>query len=155
MWPKEFLKATFHLFLSLFSLSQSSCLIEGVAGDGQKDIEQCIVSTQSQKNKIATIYHATALAAPSRIDGSVHYLVPIFTSQNLWIQVITELETPHDLIQKGPCNILKSTTYFKINWDPPEILLGGHSWLCWNWRWEFPPQSWSDRQIFASPARQI
>ena len=76
-------KRASNLFLGLFSLCEGRGLVERVAGDGQEDVEQGVISAQGQQHEVQGVDHPAALAAALRVDGRVHHLVPILSSQNL------------------------------------------------------------------------
>ena len=58
-------------------------LIERVAGDGQEDGEEGVVTREGQEDKVDGELEA-APGHPARgIDGSVHYIVPVLLRQHL------------------------------------------------------------------------
>ena len=61
----------------------TTSLIERVAGDGQEDVEEGVVTREGQEDKVDGELEA-ALGHPARgIDGSVHYIVPVLLRQHL------------------------------------------------------------------------
>ena len=83
------------------NLVKSSCLVQGVAGDGQKDVEKSVVTTESQQHEVKAVNTSTVLSPSFRVYRSVHhlqgqssvnvltthldhhYLIPVFARQNL------------------------------------------------------------------------
>ena len=71
------------IFLLSFYLSESSSLVQRVTSDGQEDIEESVVPTQCQHDKVQGVHQSALSRSALRVDGVVHDLVPVLPSQNL------------------------------------------------------------------------
>ena len=61
----------------------TTSLIERVAGDGQEDVEEGVVTREGEEDKVDGELEA-APGHPARgFDGSVHYIVPVLLRQHL------------------------------------------------------------------------
>ena len=65
------------LLLRLLGGGELGGLVQGVAGDGEEDVEEGPVPAQQQDHEVDRVDGAPALPTPLRSDGSVHHIVPV------------------------------------------------------------------------------
>ena len=56
------------------NLVKSSCLVQGVAGDGEEDVEESVVPAQRQQHEVETVNTPAMLPTSLRVYRSVHHL---------------------------------------------------------------------------------
>ena len=56
------------------NLVKSSCLVQGVAGDGEEDVEESVVPAQRQQHEVETVNTPAMLPSSLRVYRSVHHL---------------------------------------------------------------------------------
>ncbi len=54
-----------------------------VDGNGQEDVQQCVVAEQYQNDEVHRVDHAALVDAALRLDRLVHHLVPVLAGENL------------------------------------------------------------------------
>ena len=64
-------------------LCERRSLVQRVTGDGQKDVEECVVSAESEHHEVEGVHEAALPWPPLGVDGVIHDLVPVFTSEYL------------------------------------------------------------------------
>ena len=56
------------------NLVKSSCLVQGVAGDGEEDVEESVVPAQRQQHEVEAVNTPAMLPPSLRVYRSVHHL---------------------------------------------------------------------------------
>lgn len=72
----------------------------------QEDVQEAVVTTQSEKHKVETVDEATIPATSLRNYGSVHHIVPIFLSQHLKVKVLNIYSIDRFCCLSCPCKVV-------------------------------------------------
>ena len=74
----------YHTFFFRFLCGrQFGRLVQRIAGNGQKDVEEAIVAAEGEHYEVDTVDYPTVGSSALRDDGSVHNMIPILLGEHL------------------------------------------------------------------------